>query len=409
MKELPMDQPRIKSFPRQSGAGRLALYQSAGYYAGFIVLGLVSAVLGPTLPGLAENTHTALGDMGFLFAARSVGYLVGSRQAGRQYDRGAGHRLMAGVILAMMLVVALVPLLPRLWMLVLALLLLGLFEASFDVGGNTLLVWLHGERVGPFMNGLHFFYGLGAFLSPVVVAQAILWGGDIRWAFWCLALLMLPAALWVARWPSPQPQKSVDTGKGGYANVWIVGAVALFLFLYVGAEVSYGGWVFTYTRARSALSEASAAYLTSAFWGALTLGRLASIPLASRFTPRVILSSDLAGCLLSIGAMLLFPGTPLVIWACTFGAGLFMASIFPTMITMAQRRLTITGNITGWFFIGAGLGGVGLPWLIGRGIQSQGPQVMPLAILIDLGLAAIVLAVMLWASGRRPVSTGAQH
>ena len=140
-------------------------------------------------------------------------------------------------------------------------------------------------------------------------------------------------------------------------------------------------------------------------WRALTLGRLISIPLASFFTPRAILTGDLAGCLLSMGVMLLLPGTPLVIWGCTFGAGFFMASIFPTMITLAQRRLTITGDITGWFFIGAGLGGVGLPWLIGRGIQPIGPQVMPLAILIDLGLAAMVLAVMLWASGRRPAAT----
>ncbi len=403
-----MEQPQVKSIRSQPGTNRLALYQSTGYYAGFIALGLVSAVLGPTLPGLAENTHTALGDMGFLFSARSLGYLLGSRQAGRQYDRGAGHRLMASVILAIMLVMALVPLLSRLWMLVVALLLLGLFEASFDVGGNTLLVWVHGERVGPFMNGLHFFFGLGAFISPVVVAQAILWGGDIRWAYWCLASLMLPAAIWVARWPSPSPQKSEDARTGGRANVWIVGAVALFLFLYVGAEVSYGGWVFTYARARSALSEASAAYLTSVFWGALTLGRLVSIPMASRFTPRAVLGGDLAGCLLCLGAMLLFPTTSLVLWACSFGVGLFMASIFPTMITLAQRRLTITGDITGWFFIGAGLGGAGLPWLIGRGIQQFGPQIMPLSILLDLGLAVLVLAAMLWASSRPPISTGTQ-
>lgn len=403
-----MEQPQVKSFRSQSGVDRLTLYQSTGYYAGFIALGLVSAVLGPTLPGLAENTGTALGDMGFLFSARSLGYLLGSRQAGRQYDRGAGHRLMAGVILAIALTVALVPLLPRLWMLVIALLLLGLFEASFDVGGNTLLVWVHGERVGPFMNGLHFFFGLGAFLSPVVVAQAILWGGDIRWAYWCLAILMLPAAIWVARWPSPAPRKSDGVRKDGHANTWIVGAVALFLFLYVGAEVSYGGWVFTYARARSVLSEASAAYLTSVFWGALTLGRLISIPLASRFTPRAVLSFDLAGCLLCLGAMLIFPTTPLALWACSFGIGLFMASIFPTMITLAQRRLTITGDITGWFFIGAGLGGAGLPWLIGRGIQPLGPQFMPLAILVDLGLAAILLAAMLLASGRAAATTGAR-
>ena len=394
-----MEQPRVEGRSRLSGSDRLALFQSIGYYLGFIAVGMASAVVGPSLPYLAQNTHTALGDMGSLFAARSIGYLLGSRQAGRRYDRGAGHRLMVGVLLGMMLAMAIVPLLPRLWMLMLALVLLGVFEATFDVGGNTLLVWVHRERVGPFMNGLHFFFGLGAFLSPVVVAQAILWGGGIRWAYWCLAVLTLPAVLWMARRPSPQPLEPGGVGRGGRASLWAVGAVAVFLFLYVGAEVGYGGWVFTYARVRSALNEAGAAYLTSAFWGALTLGRLISIPLASRLPPRVILTGDLVGCLLSMGAMLLFPGTPPVLWACTLGTGLFMASIFPTMITFAQRRLTITGDVTSWFFIGAGLGGVGLPWLIGRGIEPLGPQVMPLAILMDLGLASVVLALMLWASG----------
>jgi FHS family Na+ dependent glucose MFS transporter 1 len=394
-----MEQPRVEGRSRLSGSDRLALFQSIGYYLGFIAVGMASAVVGPSLPYLAQNTHTALGDMGSLFAARSIGYLLGSRQAGRRYDRGAGHRLMVGVLLGMMLVMATVPLLPRLWMLMLALVLLGVFEATFDVGGNTLLVWVHRERVGPFMNGLHFFFGLGAFLSPVVVAQAILWGGGIRWAYWCLAVLTLPAVFWMARRPSPQPLEPGGVGRGGRASLWAVGAVAVFLFLYVGAEVGYGGWVFTYARVRSALNEAGAAYLTSAFWGALTLGRLISIPLASRLPPRVILTGDLVGCLLSMGAMLLFPGTPPVLWACTLGTGLFMASIFPTMITFAQRRLTITGDVTSWFFIGAGLGGVGLPWLIGRGIEPLGPQVMPLAILMDLGLASVVLALMLWASG----------
>jgi hypothetical protein len=96
MKGLLMEQPQVKSLPRQSGAGRFALYQTAGYYLGFIALGLVSAVVGPTLSDLANNTLTALSDMDFLFAARSVRYLLGSRQAGHLYNRGASHRLMAG-------------------------------------------------------------------------------------------------------------------------------------------------------------------------------------------------------------------------------------------------------------------------------------------------------------------------
>ncbi len=34
--------------------------QTAGYFASFIALGLVAAVLGPTLQSLADNTNTAL-------------------------------------------------------------------------------------------------------------------------------------------------------------------------------------------------------------------------------------------------------------------------------------------------------------------------------------------------------------
>ncbi len=60
------------------------------------------------------------------------------------------------------------------------------------MGGNTLLVWVHREKVGPFMNALHFFLGVGAFLSPIMIAQVVLLSGGIRGAYWALALLMLP-------------------------------------------------------------------------------------------------------------------------------------------------------------------------------------------------------------------------
>ncbi len=57
-----------------------------------------------------------------------------------------------------------------------------------------------------------------------------------------------------------------------------VGGNTLFFFLYVGAEVGFGGWIFTYAVALDLGSETAAAYLTSAFWGALTFGRLLTIP-----------------------------------------------------------------------------------------------------------------------------------
>lgn len=105
-----------------------------------------------------------------------------------------GRALMATALILMALVMALVPLSPSLLVLIVLMIALGAAESLLDIGGNTLLVWVHGKRVGPYMNGLHFFYGVGAFLSPIIVAGAFFFSRDVSIAYWVLALLVLPVA-----------------------------------------------------------------------------------------------------------------------------------------------------------------------------------------------------------------------
>ena len=103
---------------------------------------------------------------------------------------------------------------------------------------------------------------------------------------------------------------------------------------------------------------------------------------------------DFAGALTSLAVLLLWPASTVAAWAGTLGMGLSIASIFPTMISMAERRLAITGRVTGWFFVGASLGGMSLPWLIGQLFESIGPQVTMSVILIDLLVAFAILVVL---------------
>lgn len=368
--------------------------KTIGYYLGFIGLGLTTASLGPTLPGLAEHTHTQLSQISFLFTARALGYLFGSLQGGRLYDRLSGHLVVTVTLVLMAITLALVPIMPLLWLLTIVLLFLGFAEGCLDVGGNTMLVWVHGRKVGPFMNGLHFFFGLGAFLSPIIIAQAVLASGDIAWAYWILALLMLPAALWILRLPSPSGHSKTEANPSKRLSVRLVVMIAVFFFLYTGAEGSYGGWIFSYATAFR-LSAETAAFLNSAFWGALTLGRLLAIPIAARLKPAQILLADLVGCLASLLVLLLWPAVTLAIWIGTVGTGLFMASVFPTTITLAERRLNITGQVTGWFFVGASAGGMVLPWLIGQLFESIGPGVTMIAIAADMLLALGAFALLI--------------
>jgi MFS transporter, FHS family, Na+ dependent glucose transporter 1 len=384
---------------------------TGSYFAAFVAVGLVTASLGPTLPGLAAHAGVDLDAISLLFSANSVGYLAGSFVGGRYYDRVAGHRVMAAALLLMAAGAALMPLLPSLWLLVAAWLAVGFAGGALDVGGNTLIVWLHGRGVGPYMNGLHFFFGVGSFIGPLIAAAALAVAGESTGTYWVLALLLLPLAAWVVRVPSPSSVDDAAVGEhapGGAPrrgvqprSTVVVGLVALFLLLYVGAEVAFGGWIYTYAAALGLATATSAATLTSAFWGGLTAGRLAGIPIAARFRPRSILLADLAACLLSVGVILALPSSRVALWAGTIAAGAAMASIFPAAITFAGHRVRITGRITGWFLIGSSIGSMTIPWLIGQLFEPVGPHVTMWAVLATLAADLAVLVALLAYSERK--------
>jgi len=379
------------SAPAAAAAPPRAWAQLVGYYASLGAVGLASAALGPTLPGLAEQTGVSLGGISLVFVARSVGYLAGSLLVGRLYDRLPGHPIMAAGLGLMAASLGLMPFAPWLWALAGLMAVLGAAEAAVDVGNNTLIVWTYGDAVGPYMNGLHFSFGAGAFLAPLVVAQVLGQGGTIAWAYWALAALTLPPALWLARLPSPggrapAAQAAPTAAAGGVSRYGLVALLTACFFFYVGAEMGFGAWVYTYAERMGLADAASAAYLTSAFWGALTAGRLLSIPLAARLRPRTLLAAALSGCLASVGAAWLWPGSPALLWAAALGTGFSMATIFPTLMAFASRRLALTGQITSFFFIGGSLGGMFLPWLIGQWVEPAGPRVVLAVIFSGLAL-----------------------
>lgn len=353
---------------------------------------MYTSILGPSLPSLAAHTRTNLAEIGFLFMARALGYMIGSLRGGNSFDKFPGHALLAGLLLVMSASLALAPIISQLWFLTLVLLLLGIGEGALDMGTNLLLSWMHRKNATPFLNALHFFFGVGSFLGPILVAQAIRLQGDIHWAYWIMALYPIILILGLLRQPSPTaPIVSLEETNAQVPplNIFLVAA---FFALYVGAEAGFGGWVYSYALAMKLDTETSAAFLTSVFWGSITIGRMIGIPLSTRLRPRIILTMDILGALTAVILMIALPPTRLVLWFGAIFLGLSLAPIFPTMLAFAGRRMPLTGKITRWFFVGASVGGMSLPWFIGLLFEAISPRVMLIAIFIDLALALIVFS-----------------
>ena len=366
------------------------------YYITFIMLGATMALGGPSLPWLAQHTASRLDQISIIFIASSLGYMAGSQLGGRAYDRFPGHRIQALALLLISLSAALVPVLHSLWFLVVILFLLGTFQGALDVGGNTLLTWIHGEKVGPFMNGLHFFFGVGSFVAPLIFARVILAAGEISWAYWFFSLLTLPVAAWFWFLPSPPIRRRTPETAGGRSINGLFLLVVFFFVFAVGLELGFGNWIYTFSTRLHLASETSAAYLTSAFWGAFSIGRLLGIGISSRLRPQIILLTDLAGCLVAFAILLLWPASSLALWAGTILMGLSIASIFATGMAFAEQRLSLTGVMIGWILVGGGIGGMIFPWLIGQLFERVSPRItMPVLLAGNLVAFGLLFALIL--------------
>lgn len=380
-------------------SGALAMGQTFTYYAAFIALGLTTAILGPSLLGLAEQTGSALSQVGLLFTARSFGYMLGSFMGGRLLDRLPAHRTMGLAVLVIALLLGSIPFVPILVVLMAIVFVIGLMEAVIDVGANTLIVWVHREGVGPYMNGLHLFFAVGAFLSPLLVAQAIVLTGNFRWGVWIVAVLLLPLVLRFLPLPNPPPIVSHHEHANVRPDSMLVLLVALFLLFVAGAEISYSGWIATYVVRTGIGDLAAGAYVTSGFWGAFTIARIGSIPIAVRVRPRVIIIVDLILSLIGIAIVIAFPASPLALWGGTILFGLGVASTFPTILTFAGRHMVITGAVTGLFFGGASLGNMLTPTLISQLFDSVGPVSLLWVVGAMVVLSFAVFAAILWKIG----------
>ncbi len=377
------------------------LWRTCAYYCAFVGLGFVLSSLGPTLPALSNLLGVSLGALSTVFVARSGGYLAGAMLGGRLYDRFAGHPLMASMLAIMALAMACAPLSPSLTVLTCVFVCLGVAEGTLDVGGNTLLTWLYPSGLGPWMNGLHFFFGVGAMLSPLIIGYAMGQTGSVAVAYWSLAALLIPGIVLLLILPSP-PIAAHAREQSGSLRVHrkTIFLVAGLLFATVGAEVGLGNWIYTYSITLQIADDAGAALLTSAFWGAFTLGRLLGIPLAARLAPASILLLCIAGCTAGAALALLQPDARGLIWSATIVSGLAVAPMFATILALAGEHMPITGKATGWLFVGSSTGGMSIPWIVGQLFESSGPTAAFHVILADLGVGLAILAVFWFHRGR---------
>lgn len=143
------------------------------------------------------------------------------------------------------------------------------------------------------MGILHGFYGLGAALAPLT-ATSLIAGRGWHWYqyYYVLAggaiieILTLTITFWSTRGSSIPIEHHSDGNTSSwketlrtsptiqslrYGATWII---CLFIFLYAGVEITFGGWVFTFLVRERGIPRFRAGMVNFVYWAGLTLGRV---------------------------------------------------------------------------------------------------------------------------------------
>lgn len=350
------------------------------YLVSFAISGFALTMVGPSLSTLRERTGSSIAEIGSLFLALQLGFIVGSVLAGRVLDRLDGNRMYAVGFLMIATALMALPFATSLRSLWIVMVTIGLAAAIGDVSANTLLIWHLGEHVGRAMNLLHFSFGAGALIAPLVVALGVDAAARLGAA---IALVM---AVWAFIVPSPTAPL-VRREEQSTASRRVLVIAAMFFFVYVGVEIGFSGWIHTYSE-EVGFSGRAATLITTAFWVAFAGGRLMSAWISDKVRPKVVMVFSATTAVVATVVLVASQGTALGLWVGTVLFGFATAPQFPVMMAYLERRIQLSGSDTSWFMASAGMGGLAFPYLIGQMIDISGTSTFPWMM---LGLAVIAL------------------
>lgn len=140
---------------------------------GFLCFGASMAIIGPTVLELGCLTGEDVGNMSWVFFAQTCSALAGAICSGIITDRfNINYNIFLAIVMTIHAVaLSILPFMRALGALLVLTSFHGLFGGFQDTATNLRMIIMHGQDVPPFLQTLFFFYGLGAFLSPIIAGN----------------------------------------------------------------------------------------------------------------------------------------------------------------------------------------------------------------------------------------------
>merc|ERR1712142_66079 len=420
------------------------LWKTCLLWFSFFMLGLSDSVRGPTLLDLKDLINEDVSAVSSTFALRAFGGLVGCFLSGLILDflsPSSRYLFLAIATLVISFCTTYLPYSPNLLVMQGVSVLFGLFNGSFHTAANVLLlrIWT-GHNSSPYMYAMHFFFGIGAFLAPILAKPFLIevsigevvdetgketFHGDSSISqgvtkFWTIQTLypLIGICLFIsipgyiyhfvqglrlerkeALVEEEVTKKDIEEDIVPRCKKYLlIALMAFYYFTFCGLESSFRNFTSAFSVSSSLnLSRQQAADVLAVFYFTFAVFRALLIPLSTLASPVVVLWSSLS--VLGLGTMLLsimaeYSIVLLKVGVALVGAG--VASLFASGMLWLRSVIPVTNRVGAVVTMSCCIGAQVYSIVIGAYIETQAMVFIYLmlgtvvALTITFGLASLL-------------------
>jgi len=288
-----------------------------------------------------------------------------------------------------------------------------------DTAGNVVLLtlWRGSSWQNGALHAFHFIFGIGATVAPAVVHAILLEGGRAAAAWLAVGATLVPCCVAFAVlgfFPQPIEEKDPATesqgeatesqgeatesqGEGGSLDSrMVVIFTCTFLFIYIGIEVAFGGFVDLFAVRWLLTPAPDAATLNAFYWGGLSVSRAVAALTTSFVNHARFLLCHLVLMLVSITVLAAITrneggGITGLETAMVAVFGFALGPLFPGALLVAEELngQALPQRVTGYMIASAACGEMVLPLLIAVAF-AQSPWNLVLGDLILCWISVVI-------------------
>ncbi len=345
-------------------------------FYGVMVFGMALVMTSPILIEISQRIDHNIENMGSIFSLFYGGFIIGSFLSSSIINYWGRKKTLSSFYFLLFISVLGMAFIFNYPFLIVVFSLIGLSGGFIESQVSSIVLEVNKKNEGLFVNLTQVFFGIGAFIGPLIPTFIISKGIDWKYSYIILSLICLINFIYFLfiNIPDTRLKKirgSIKTFKPVALDKGAVFFLLVFaIFFYVCAEMGLVIWFPTFLRLNKSFSSILASQVLSFFWLSFVAGRF----LIGFLTKKVkILNILLVVTILSIPSILLGIYTEnkfLIIFAFVI-TGLLFSGIWPLIVSLGGLRYPSKRDfVVSILVMAGGVGGLFSPWLIGKVFSS---------------------------------------